>query len=79
MQELLEELPALEWPEQVKAMQRNWIGRSDGAVFDFPVAAPASTSTADDSSCVVRVFTTRADTIFGATYALLSFLYLTFE
>jgi leucyl-tRNA synthetase len=57
--ELLEELDQLEgWPEKVRTMQRNWIGRSEGALVDFAVA---------DSDAKVSVFTTRIDTIFGAT------------
>jgi leucyl-tRNA synthetase len=55
---LVDDLDALDWPEPVKLMQRHWIGRSTGANIDFPVA---------DAS-PVRVFTTRPDTLFGATY-----------
>ena len=62
--ELLEGLDDLEWPERVKTMQRNWIGRSEGAMIDLVVAGR------DDLS--VRVFTTRADTGFGVTYAVLA-------
>jgi leucyl-tRNA synthetase len=54
---LLEDLDTLDWPESIKLMQRNWIGRSTGAYIDFPTGAGA-----------LRVFTTRPDTIFGATY-----------
>ena len=57
---LLEGLARIDWPERVVAMQRNWIGRSDGLEIDF--AIPAAKGKA------FRVFTTRADTIFGATY-----------
>lgn len=57
--ELLEGLEKLEgWPEKVRTMQRNWIGRSEGAHVDFAVA---------DSGANVTVFTTRVDTIFGVT------------
>jgi leucyl-tRNA synthetase len=57
--ELLEGLDKLEgWPEKVRTMQRNWIGRSEGALVDFAV---------DGSAETVTVFTTRVDTIFGAT------------
>src|SRR5271170_542110 len=57
--ELLERLDKLEgWPEKVRTMQRNWIGRSEGALVDFVV---------DGSAEKVKVFTTRVDTIFGAT------------
>ncbi|WP_422743020.1 leucine--tRNA ligase [Micromonospora sp. WMMD754] len=58
---LLEDLDTLDWPEPIKLQQRNWIGRSTGAHIDFPTdAAP------------VRVFTTRPDTVFGATYMVLA-------
>ncbi len=57
--ELLEGLDKLEgWPEKVRTMQRNWIGRSEGALVDFAV---------DGSAEKITVFTTRVDTIFGAT------------
>ncbi len=60
--ELLDELERLpDWPEQIKAMQRNWINRSEGVEIDFAVGADT-----------VTVFTTRADTLFGATYLALS-------
>jgi leucyl-tRNA synthetase len=54
---LVDDIETLDWPEPVKLMQRNWIGRSRGAHVDFPM---------DDS--VITVFTTRPDTLFGATY-----------
>jgi leucyl-tRNA synthetase len=63
-EELLTSLDDLEWPERVKAMQRNWIGRSEGVEFDLPLA--------DDSSKALRVFTTRPDTGFGVTYAVVA-------
>jgi leucyl-tRNA synthetase len=62
--ELLESLDALEWPERVKTMQRNWIGRSEGVEFDLPFA--------DGSRRALRVFTTRPDTGFGVTYAVVA-------
>jgi leucyl-tRNA synthetase len=58
---LLEDLDALDWPEPIKLMQRNWIGRSRGAHIDFPTDAEP-----------IRVFTTRPDTVFGATYMVLA-------
>ncbi len=61
---LLEDLDQLDWPESTKEMQRNWIGRSEGAEVDFPVA--------EHPEHVIRVFTTRPDTLFGATYMVLS-------
>lgn len=60
---LLEDLEELDWPESIKEMQRNWIGRSEGAEITFEIAG------ADQS---FEVFTTRPDTIFGATYAVLA-------
>jgi len=62
--ELLDDLDRLErWPEKVRTMQRNWIGRSEGARVRFAVA---------ESSETIEVFTTRVDTIFGATYVALA-------
>ena len=55
-----------EWPERVLTMQRNWIGRSEGAQIDFPIDGPE----AGDRH--IRVFTTRPDTVFGATYMVLA-------
>src|SRR5262245_31499126 len=52
------------WPERVITMQRNWIGRSEGAEFDLPVAGR--------SDLAIRIFTTRPDTVFGMTYAVLA-------
>ncbi len=52
------------WPERVLTMQRNWIGRSEGAEFDLPVAGRPGLA--------IRVFTTRPDTVFGMTYAVLA-------
>jgi leucyl-tRNA synthetase len=64
--QLLDDLDDLHWPERVKVMQRNWIGRSDGAEFDLPIVGR------DEEALVVRVFTTRPDTSFGMTYAVVS-------
>jgi leucyl-tRNA synthetase len=60
---LIADLDLVDWPEPVKAMQRNWIGRSHGARVDFPI---------DGSDQRIEVFTTRPDTIFGATYMVLA-------
>ncbi len=60
---LADELALVDWPEPIKVMQRNWIGRSEGAVIDFPV---------DGHDLSISVFTTRPDTLFGATYMVLS-------
>ncbi len=61
--ELLRDLDKLEgWPEKVRVMQRNWIGRSEGAIVDFELRGPAGPAGAK-----ISVFTTRIDTIYGAT------------
>ena len=60
---LLEDLEELDWPESLKEMQRNWIGRSEGAEVTFSIEGHDETFT---------VFTTRPDTLFGATYAVLA-------
>ncbi|MBS1968143.1 MAG: leucine--tRNA ligase [Chloroflexi bacterium SZAS-1] len=61
---LLQDLDKLtDWPERVKVMQRNWIGKSEGAEVDFPIAG---------SSDVIKVFTTRPDTLWGATFMVLA-------
>ncbi|MGO1318028.1 MAG: class I tRNA ligase family protein, partial [Cellulomonadaceae bacterium] len=61
---LADDLDLIDWPDKVKAMQRNWIGRSEGAHVDFAVAGAAKRA-ADGT---VTVFTTRPDTLFGATF-----------
>jgi leucyl-tRNA synthetase len=60
---LAEDLDRLEWPDSVKSMQRNWIGRSEGATVRFPIVGGAGD---------IDVFTTRPDTLFGATYMVLA-------
>jgi leucyl-tRNA synthetase len=65
--ELLDSLDDLEWPERVKTMQRNWIGRSEGVEFDLPLA-----DAADAPDKKIRVFTTRPDTSFGMTFVVLA-------
>ncbi len=63
-QELLDSLDDLpDWPEQVRLMQRNWIGRSEGVEFDLAI---------DDFEEAVSVFTTRVDTVYGMTYVVLA-------
>jgi leucyl-tRNA synthetase len=69
-QQLLDDLDDLDWPERVKTMQRNWIGRSEGAEFDMVVCDAEGAAHPGDLS--VRVFTTRPDTSFGMTYAVLA-------
>ncbi len=66
---LVDDLDRLDWPERVKAMQRNWIGRSTGATVTF--VTPRSASSAD-GDWPLQVFTTRPDTLFGATFAVVS-------
>ena len=60
---LLSGLDSLDWPESTKEMQRNWIGKSEGAEVDFNI---------DNHDDLIRVFTTRPDTLFGATYMVLA-------
>lgn len=60
---LLNDLDDLDWPESIKEMQRNWIGKSNGALINFEV---------DNTNQKFTVFTTRADTLFGATYCVLA-------
>jgi len=80
---LVEDLDLLDWPEPIKEMQRNWVGRSEGTEVDFfaggPDAYPAWRAaravsgfpeTAD--AATIRVYTTRPDTLFGATYMVLA-------
>ncbi len=60
---LLEGLDRIDWPERTKLMQRNWIGRSEGVEIVFKI---------EDKNDTIRVFTTRPDTLFGATYVVLA-------
>jgi leucyl-tRNA synthetase len=62
-EKLLADLDTIDWTDSLKEMQRNWIGRSEGAEVDFQIAG---------SPEKIRVFTTRPDTLFGATYMVLS-------
>ncbi|MGB3828076.1 MAG: leucine--tRNA ligase [Ornithinimicrobium sp.] len=66
---LVDDLDRLDWPERVKAMQRNWIGRSTGATVRFAVAGGDDGSHGEMS---LDVFTTRPDTLFGATFMVLA-------
>ena len=60
---LIDELEGLDWPEGIKLLQRNWIGRSEGAEIEFKI---------DNHDAQIRVFTTRPDTLYGATYMVLA-------
>ncbi len=68
--QLLDDLDGLAWPEKVKTMQRNWIGRSEGAEFEMVVTDAEGEPRAD--GLALRVFTTRPDTSFGMTYAVMA-------
>ncbi|QJU06815.1 leucine--tRNA ligase [Candidatus Saccharibacteria bacterium oral taxon 955] len=61
---LLAELPALDWPDKIKTAQENWIGRSEGAEVEFVVEG--------EGQKILTVFTTRPDTLFGATFLVLA-------
>jgi leucyl-tRNA synthetase len=85
---LLQDLETIQWSDSLKEMQRNWIGRSEGAEVDFEIAecgarnaeCPSSVALlrrvdgvrSAESAKVIRVFTTRPDTLFGATYMVLA-------
>jgi len=79
---LLADLEGLDWPESIKLMQRNWIGKSVGAEVDFPLEAIGTDKwfserrgggfPARPEEQVIRVYTTRPDTLFGATYMVLA-------
>jgi len=74
---LLADLDTIEWTDSLKEMQRNWIGRSEGAEVDFEVVAAVcdrriGADTAPLQPEKIRVFTTRPDTLFGATYMVIS-------
>lgn len=79
-QRLLDDLEGLDWPEGIKAQQRNWIGRSEGVQFSLKVADSASSGRYDlnsehsnmGRSLAFEVFTTRIDTVFGMTFCVLA-------
>ena len=73
---LLDDLELVDWPEPIRLMQRNWIGRSVGARVDFALDADAERGSASGASGIddqiIEVFTTRPDTLFGASYMVLA-------
>jgi leucyl-tRNA synthetase len=77
---LINELKELDWPEGIKLLQRNWIGRSEGVEIEFPVAAvydrrneqATAKSAVTDRRYSIRVFTTRPDTLYGGTFLVLA-------
>ncbi len=71
-EELLAKLDEIEWPERVKTMQRNWIGKSEGATVRFTIDDYRLTNGDPDSQSSIEVFTTRPDTLWGATFMVLA-------
>ncbi len=73
---LINDLDSVDWPERIVKMQRNWIGKSEGAEVEFKVANAESRARSSDSGLgmqdSIRVFTTRPDTLWGATFMVLS-------
>jgi len=73
---LLKDLDKLDWPEKIKEMQRNWIGKSEGALIKFQIPSTKfqtnSKFQAPNSKRFIEVFTTRPDTVFGATFLVLA-------
>ena len=71
-QRLIDELDGLDWPESIRLLQRNWIGRSEGAEVHFQVGGASRTDVVGETPLQITVFTTRPDTLFGATYMVLA-------
>ncbi|MCE5240284.1 leucine--tRNA ligase, partial [bacterium] len=69
---LLAGLDNIDWPDKTKTMQRNWIGRSEGAEVDFAVESRGQVTAPTDGPASIRVFTTRPDTLWGATFMVLA-------
>ena len=73
---LIDELEDLDWPEGIKLLQRNWIGRSEGAEVEFKVVQVSNLPGEGDGKlktcATIRIFTTRPDTLYGATYMVLA-------
>ncbi len=70
-EDLLNDLDTIDWPESTKIAQRNWIGKSEGAEIEFRIKGQESFDPTEDKSGI-KVFTTRPDTLFGATYLVLA-------
>ena len=70
-EELLKKIDDLDWPESLKTTQKNWIGKSEGALVDFEVQGSSDPSASSGRS-KLQVFTTRPDTLFGATYMVIA-------
>lgn len=68
--QLLADIPALDWPDKIKQAQTNWIGRSEGAEIRFALDKPAADAESDAAD--ITVFSTRPDTLFGATFLVLA-------
>ncbi len=68
---LIDDLDTLDWPEHIKEAQKNWIGRSEGSEIEFKITTSPQPSPSQERESI-RVFTTRADTLFGVTYVVLS-------
>lgn len=68
--ELLDEIPGLNWPNKIKTAQENWIGRSVGAEVEFQLESPKAGKLGSENA--ITVFTTRPDTLFGATFLVLA-------
>lgn len=68
--QLLADIPALDWPDKIKQAQTNWIGRSEGAEVRFALDKPAAATESDAAD--ITVFSTRPDTLFGATFLVLA-------
>ena len=66
--ELLSAIDTLDWPESVKTMQRNWIGRSEGVEMDFAIEGESIEGIAEGGGSVLRIYTTRPDTLFGVSF-----------
>jgi Leucyl-tRNA synthetase len=70
---LIDELEPLDWPAGIKLLQRNWIGKSEGAMIEFAVAGGGGPGrSSEPAGYNIPVFTTRPDTLYGATYMVLA-------